>query len=80
MKRFSFWIAALFMLFAMGTSSANELLLGPGDELKITVYNSPDMAVQTRVSESGTIRFRCWARWPYLVSPWQLQNKKLPSC
>jgi polysaccharide biosynthesis/export protein len=32
-------------------------LLGAGDVLKITVYNNPDLSLETRVSEAGTISY-----------------------
>lgn len=57
MKRFSIWIATLILFSWIGTATAHELLLGPGDELKIAVYNNLDLAVQTRVGEDGMITF-----------------------
>jgi len=40
-------------------ASADEpnYLLGPGDMLKITVYNNPDLTLETRLTETGTISF-----------------------
>ena len=37
------------------TASATPLLLGPGDELEITVYGAPDLSGRTRISEMGNI-------------------------
>ena len=34
---------------------STPLLLGPGDELEITVYGAPDLSGRTRVSETGNI-------------------------
>ncbi len=34
-----------------------EYLLGPGDVIKITVFKNPDLTVETRVSENGTITY-----------------------
>lgn len=34
-----------------------EYLLGPGDVIKISVFQNPDLSVETRVSENGTITF-----------------------
>jgi polysaccharide biosynthesis/export protein len=34
-----------------------EYLLGPGDQIRISVFQNPDLAVETRVSETGTITF-----------------------
>ena len=41
------------------TSSADDAnyLLGPGDTVKISVYNNPDLTLETRITESGTISF-----------------------
>ncbi len=50
-----------FCLLSIGaqTSSAddNNYLLGPGDTVKISVYNNPDLTLETRITESGTISF-----------------------
>jgi polysaccharide biosynthesis/export protein len=35
----------------------NEYRLGPGDVVKITVYNNPDLATETEVSSNGKISF-----------------------
>jgi polysaccharide export outer membrane protein len=47
----------LLLLLAAGVAGASEYLLGPGDVLKIGVYQNPDLATEARVSESGTITF-----------------------
>ena len=41
----------------MNMSQSVDVPLGPGDLLKISVYSNPDLALETRVSESGTITF-----------------------
>jgi polysaccharide export outer membrane protein len=55
-------ILASFMLLLgvwVNVASADEAnyLLGPGDMLKITVYNNPDLTLETRITETGTISF-----------------------
>lgn len=35
--------------------NSSRLLLGPGDELEITVYGVPDLSGRTRISDSGNI-------------------------
>src|SRR5262245_65500728 len=35
----------------------NEYRLGPGDVVKITVYNNPDLATETEISNGGKISF-----------------------
>ena len=56
------WLAAASLGLAAGGAQAADVLLGPGDVVKASVYGSPDLAVETRVSERGTLTFRCWAR------------------
>jgi polysaccharide export outer membrane protein len=34
-----------------------EYILGPGDVIRITVYQSPDLSLETRISENGQITF-----------------------
>lgn len=36
-------------------ATPSPLLLGPGDELEITVYGAPDLSGRTRISETGNI-------------------------
>jgi len=38
-------------------ASAADVLLGPSDVLKISVYGNPDLSLETRVSQSGSITF-----------------------
>lgn len=55
MKRFVHWMLAAALAMTMGVAGAAEVLLGPGDVVKMSVYGSPDLAIETRVSESGSI-------------------------
>ncbi|MES3020118.1 MAG: polysaccharide export protein EpsE [Pseudomonadota bacterium] len=50
-------LAALALALTAGPAAAAEVLLGPGDVLKLSVYGNPDLALETRVSETGTITF-----------------------
>lgn len=56
MKRFFLWMAALAMTVMAGLASA-QTTLGSGDVVKISVYGSPDLGLETRVSDAGTITF-----------------------
>ena len=47
----------LMLVVWMGFAHAADLPLGSGDVLKISVYGSPDLSLETRVSESGSISF-----------------------
>jgi polysaccharide export outer membrane protein len=49
-------IAATLAL-AAGFTSAAEVVLGPGDVVRASVYGSPDLATETRVSEAGSLTF-----------------------
>lgn len=51
------WCMALLLTLSAGFAGAADVLLGPGDVLKISVYGSPDLALETRVSEAGEITF-----------------------
>lgn len=57
MKRFVKWMMAVALVLSMGVAGAAEVLLGPGDVVKLSVYGSPDLSLETRVSESGNITF-----------------------
>lgn len=57
MKRIGLWLAALALLCTFGGARAADVELGPGDVIKVVVYNNPDLSLETRVSESGTISY-----------------------
>ena len=57
MKRFVQWMVAAVLVCAAGLASAGEILLGPGDVVRASVYGSPDLAIETRVSEGGSLTF-----------------------
>ncbi len=54
------WLLFLAMVFASGASAQDkpaDYRLGDGDTIRITVFQNPDLTLETRVSESGTITF-----------------------
>lgn len=55
MKQILLGIFAVLLAWSMGNVHAEELVLGGGDVVKISVFGNPDLAVETRVSESGFI-------------------------
>ena len=57
MKQLLTGLLAFLMSLTMGGALAADLSLGPGDLLKVSVYGSPDLATEARVSESGNITF-----------------------
>jgi polysaccharide biosynthesis/export protein len=57
MKRLVHWMIAATLALAAGFTGAAEIVLGPGDVVKASVYGSPDLAIETRVSEGGSMTF-----------------------
>ena len=55
MKRILLGMFAVLLAWSMGGAQANELVLGGGDVVKISVFGNPDLGVETRVSESGFV-------------------------
>jgi polysaccharide export outer membrane protein len=43
--------------FAQASMIAKDYVLGPGDTIRITVYQNPDLTLETRVNEGGTITY-----------------------
>lgn len=57
MKRLVHWMMATLLALTLGQAVAGEVLLGPGDVLKLSVYGNPDLALETRIGDTGTITF-----------------------
>lgn len=57
MKRLMNWIFASALVCAAGLANAEDVLLGPGDVVKASVYASPDLSIEARVSASGSLTF-----------------------
>jgi polysaccharide export outer membrane protein len=57
MKKMMMWMAAGLLSLVMGTAAAANGALGPGDVVRVGVYGSPDLTVETRVTPAGTITF-----------------------
>jgi len=57
MKRFVHWMIAAVLTLAAGLAGAADVVLGPGDVVKASVYGSPDLSVETRVSDAGSMTF-----------------------
>jgi polysaccharide export outer membrane protein len=55
MKRILLGMVAALLAWSMVGAHAEEMVLGGGDVVKISVFGNPDLAVETRVSESGFI-------------------------
>lgn len=50
-------VAVLWSALAQQISNASEYSIGPGDVLKVLVYEHPDLTTVARTSESGSITF-----------------------
>jgi polysaccharide export outer membrane protein len=57
MKRFLQWFIAAVLACGAGAAGAADVLLGPGDVVKASVYGNPDLATETRIAEGGTMTF-----------------------
>ena len=54
------WLmATLLMAVSLGAwaQESNAYVLGPGDQIRVTVYQNPDLLVETRIPEGGAITF-----------------------
>ena len=57
MKKFVLWAVTLLTVFTLCGANAADVPLGPGDVVKVSVFGNPDLNLETRVSEAGSISF-----------------------
>jgi len=57
MKKFIRCLAGLTLVLSAAGAGAADLALGRGDVLKITVFGSPELSLDTKVAESGKISY-----------------------
>jgi polysaccharide export outer membrane protein len=57
MKRFVQSLMVALLAWGAGAAGAEDVLLGTGDEVKESVYGSPDLGIETRIAEGGTMTF-----------------------
>jgi len=57
MKRLVYGIFAVLLAWTMNGATAAEAQLGAGDVVKVSVFNNPDLGVETRIGEAGNITF-----------------------
>lgn len=55
--RFIMLLLSSFVWFGVANAAKSDYMLGPGDVVKITVYGHPDMATESRISQSNAITF-----------------------
>jgi polysaccharide export outer membrane protein len=48
-------LTLLCMTNALADSPLTDYVLGPGDEIRVAVFQNPDLTTETRVSETGSI-------------------------
>lgn len=55
----SWFLATLLLMVSMGAwaQQDNVYVLGAGDQIRVTVYQNPDLLVETRIPEGGVITF-----------------------
>jgi polysaccharide biosynthesis/export protein len=51
------WCAGVFAQTAPSAPSKSDYTLGAGDTIRIQVFQNPDLSIEARVSESGSISF-----------------------
>jgi polysaccharide export outer membrane protein len=55
------WFAVLLCLVVIAASdrafAQSRVILGPGDSVRVTVFQNPDLATEARISERGTLAF-----------------------
>ena len=57
LRGFVFTLLALLALNVCAQERQADYLLAPGDIIRVTVFQNPDLTVETRVTENGTISY-----------------------
>lgn len=80
MKFLKQWLMVLALFAtAAGTAQAAEAVLGAGDVVRITVYGSPDLTTETRVSDAGQVTFPLVGQVPLAGLTTALAERRLAS-
>lgn len=57
-KLIKWFVTVVLTIIVFNVNAADsDILLGPGDVLRISVFEQPDLSLEVRVSESGTITY-----------------------
>ena len=59
MRMVTRWVWVAFMAVGLGHvhAASNDYQLGPGDQLRISVYQNQDLLLETRINEGGTVSY-----------------------
>ncbi len=60
MRDMARWLLAAMLMglgFMAQASGPGEYVLGPGDQIRISVYQNPDLAMETRIGDNGAITY-----------------------
>lgn len=57
LRKAIFWLALLGSLTTVMPALADNDTLGPGDSVRVTVFENPDLTTETRISARGSINF-----------------------
>lgn len=60
-----------------GATGAQDYILGAGDVIHITVYQNPDLSMDTRINESGSISYPLLGSVPLLGLPVSQAERKI---
>ncbi|HAF82113.1 MAG TPA: polysaccharide export protein EpsE, partial [Brevundimonas sp.] len=56
-RKIVFLLIGLMLSSVSLLAQADDILLGPGDVIRVKVYGSDDLSLETRISEAGVISF-----------------------
>lgn len=65
---------------AFAQDKPSDLRLGAGDSIKVQVYQSPDLTLEARVSESGVINYPPAVRLQDISAPTAARLRASSSC
>ncbi|MGV7210609.1 polysaccharide export protein EpsE [Oxalobacteraceae bacterium A2-2] len=55
MKQILVWMVGLMLMVSLSAARADDAVLGAGDVVRMSVYGSPDLAIETKISDAGVM-------------------------